>query len=283
MLEIPEALTIAKQINMTIKARKIVDAVANHSPHKFAWYHGDPQGYKDILKGNTIINAAAYGGLVHIQLDSSEILIGDGTNLRYHSPEQKVPTKHQLLLELDDSSKVTASIQMYGGIWCFNNEYDKKEDKFENIYFNIAKEKPSPLSDEFDEAYFEKLISSPDVQKMSAKAFLATEQRIPGLGNGVLQDILWEANINPRSKINTLKEEQKFELFRAIKFVLSKMAEHNGRDTEKDFFGNNGGYKTIMSKNNVNHPCPRCGTIIKKENYYGGSIYYCEKCQPIQK
>lgn|GEM_PF-2077218 len=30
------------------------------------------------------------------------------------------------------------------------------------------------------------------------KAFLATEQRIPGLGNGVLQDILWTARIHPK-------------------------------------------------------------------------------------
>lgn len=283
MLEIPEALTIANQINMTVKGRKIMDAEANHSPHKFAWYHGNPQGYKELLKGNTIINAVAYGGLVHILMDSSELLIGDGTILRYHNPEQKIPAKHQLLLELDDSSKVTASIQMYGGIWCFSDERSKDEDKFENIYFNIAKEKPSPLSDEFDEVYFDKLISSPNVQKMSAKAFLATEQRIPGLGNGVLQDILWEAKINPRCKVNTLKDDQIYELFRAIKIVLSKMTENNGRDTEKDFFGNNGGYKTIMNKNSVDCPCPRCGTLIKKENYYGGSIYYCEKCQPMHR
>ena len=35
----------------------------------------------------------------------------------------------------------------------------------------------------------------------SAKAFLATEQRIPGLGNGCLQDILFRAGLNPRKKL----------------------------------------------------------------------------------
>lgn len=275
MLEIPEALTIASQINNTIKGRKIVNSIVSYSPHKFAWYHGDPQGYNELLNGSAILNATAYGGLVRIQLDSAVLLIGDGTNLRYHRQGQKAPIKHQLLLELDDNSKVSATIQMYGGIWCFRDDAE-----FDNIYYKVAREKPSPLSDEFNEAYFNKLVSPEDVKKLSVKAFLATEQRIPGLGNGVLQDILWNAYINPRSKVSTLKDKQVYELYRAIKSVLLEMVEFNGRDTEKDFFGNNGGYKTMMSKNSVNSPCIRCGTIVKKENYYGGSIYYCEKCQP---
>lgn len=275
MLEIPEALTIAKQINNTIKGRKVVDVIANYSSHKFAWYHGEPQDYKELLRGSTIQNATACGGLVHIKLDSAVILIGDGANLRYHEKGQKTPAKHQLLLELDDSSKVSATVQMYGGIWCFRDEAE-----FDNIYYKIAKEKPSPLSEEFDEEYFNKLISQQEVQKLSIKVFLATEQRIPGLGNGVLQDILWNASVNPKTKVSSLDDEQLRELFKAIKSVLCEMTDLNGRDTEKDFFGNNGGYKTMMSKNNVDSPCVKCGTIIKKETYYGGSIYYCEKCQP---
>lgn len=43
MIEIPEALTLADQINNTIREKNIVNAIAAHTPHKFAWYHGDPQ------------------------------------------------------------------------------------------------------------------------------------------------------------------------------------------------------------------------------------------------
>jgi len=163
---------------------------------------------------------------------------------------------------------------MYGGIWCFNTK-----EGFPNNYYQVTKEKPSPLSYEFNETYFDKLISSQDLQKLSIKAFLATEQRIPGLGNGVLQDILWQAKIHPKRKINTLTDENKEVLYTSIKTVLSKMTELGGRDTEKDLYGNNGGYKTMMSKNSVGSSCVSCGEIIKKENYLGGSIYYCENCQ----
>ena len=61
----------------------------------------------------------------------------------------------------------------------------------------------SPLGDGFDAAYFDRLVAGAK-PNLSAKAFLATEQRIPGLGNGVLQDILFNARIHPKRKMATL-------------------------------------------------------------------------------
>jgi len=274
MIEIPEALTLASQIKETINEKQIINVVAGQTPHKFAWYHGDPQKYHEILVGKTINMATAFGGIVDIKADNATILISDGVAFRYHRKDEKRPGKHQLLLEFNDFSAVSASVHMYGGIWCFIDE-----DEFKYPYYKIAKEKPSPLSDEFNSSYFDKLISSQTVQKLSVKAFLATEQRISGFGNGVLQDILWKAKIHPKRKINTLNDENREVLYSTIKAILSEMTKLGGRYTEKDLYGNNGNYKTIMNKNNVGSSCISCGGIIKKENYLGGSIYYCENCQ----
>ena len=134
---------------------------------------------------------------------------------------------------------------------------------------------------EFNETYFYKIISDPDLQNLSVKALLATEQRIPGLGNGVLQDILFNAGIHPKKKVCSLYAEEKKSVFVAIKLTLQYMAEKGGRDTERDLFGNLGGYKTLCSKNTAGKPCPQCGSLIQKSSYMGGSVYYCEKCQKI--
>jgi formamidopyrimidine-DNA glycosylase len=276
MFEIPETITIAKQINDTVKGKKILKVIADSSPHKFAWYYKDPQKYGDLLVGKVIDSATAYANMVEIKAGSAIILLGDGIALRYIKEDERPPLKHQLLLALDDLSTITVSIQMYGGIWCFDIV-----DDFNNIYYKMAKEKISPLTDQFDMLYFCELINSIDVQKLSVKALLATEQRIPGLGNGVLQDILWNAKIHPKRKVNSLTAEDKEVLFKSMKKVLSEMVESGGRDTEKDLFGNAGGYKTNMSKNNMGKACRACGGIIHKESYLGGSIYYCEKCQSI--
>jgi formamidopyrimidine-DNA glycosylase len=59
------------------------------------------------------------------------------------------------------------------------------------------------------------------------------------------------------------------------------MTDLGGRDTEKDLFGNMGGYKTILSKNTVQNPCPGCGGTIIKEAYMGGAVYFCPVCQKL--
>ena len=63
-------------------------------------------------------------------------------------------------------------------------------------------------------SYFYQIISPSDAQKLSLKALLATKQRIPGLGNGVLQDILFNAKMHPKRKVNRLSEDDKKPCFR---------------------------------------------------------------------
>lgn len=275
MLEIPETQTIARQLKETVTGKTITQAVAAASPHGFAFYSGDPAAYGGMLNGKKIKGTAAYAGRPEIWAEDMRISFGDGVNVRLLEAGAKRPDKHQLLLELDDGGAICCTVQMYGGMWVFpdgtNNDF----------YYTAAKEKPSPLSDAFDFVYFSSL-QTDDTKKLSAKAFLATEQRIPGLGNGVLQDILWRAKIHPKRKINTLTDDEYEALYLTVKAVLAEMTDKGGRDTEKDLFGKSGGYLTVMSKKNDGMPCPACGGIIKRMAYMGGNVYVCEGCQGIK-
>lgn len=272
MLEIPEAIVISRQLNQTIQNKHIKNAVAGTSPHKFAWFFGDPAEYHDRLVGKTVGQAVPCAGRIEIQVEDTILHFGDGVNLRFYGKDEKRPAKHQLLIEFDDDTALTGIAAMYGGLWCF------KEGEFDNLYYKAAKESISPLSNEFDYKYFVSLFDEKGL-KMSAKAFLATEQRIPGLGNGVLQDILLNTKIHPRKKMNTLTEKHKRRLFDSIKTTLADMVNGGGRDTERDLFGNPGGYSAKLSKNTTLSLCRNCGGQVKKETYMGGSIYFCENCQ----
>jgi formamidopyrimidine-DNA glycosylase len=274
MIELPEAVVLAGQINNTLRDKQILNATANQSPHKFAWYTGDPANYRHLLAGKTIRNAAACGN--HMEIHADDMILVISTPVKYHVEGEKPPKKHQLLLEFDDRTAVSCTAQMWGVLFCFNeNEKGGLPD------YHIAKQKPSPLSDPFDRAYFDSLFDE-NTGNLSAKAFLATEQRIPGLGNGVLQDILWTARIHPKRKMAELSDRAIQDMYDAVKRVLAEMTAQGGRDTERDLFGRPGGYKTILSKNTAGAPCPVCGTIIKKEPYLGGSIYYCAGCQSLR-
>jgi formamidopyrimidine-DNA glycosylase len=163
---------------------------------------------------------------------------------------------------------------MYGGIWAYKGTFD-------NSYYMGSLRSISPLDDTFDESYFDHLFKN-TTKNISIKAFLATEQRIPGLGNGVLQDILFNASLHPKRKKSTITDFEKAELFHSLKVTLAKMTDQGGRDTEKDLFGQAGGYKTLLSKNTLKDPCPNCGHAVVKEAYLGGAVYFCPICQPLK-
>ena len=167
MIELPETYVLAEQVNKTLVGKTIKSAMTNAHPHGFTWYTGDPALYNPKLAGKKITGCAAYGGRPEIWAEDMRISFCDGVRTRYLDAGEKRPDKHQLLLEFDDGSAVVCSIQMYGGIFAFEN--GSKDD----YYYNVAKEKPSPYTDAFDEVYFDSLRQGVK-QTLSVKAFLAT-------------------------------------------------------------------------------------------------------------
>ena len=114
MLEIPESYTITEQLNEVIKGKVIVNVIANQTPHGFAFYHGDPDMYPELLKGKKIGYTTALAGQIEITAEDTKLLFGDGVNIRYLTPEETIPAKHQLYLGFDDGSSLVCTIQMYG-------------------------------------------------------------------------------------------------------------------------------------------------------------------------
>ena len=275
LIELPESHTLSKQLDQQLKGLEICGVIAGHSPHGFAFYSGDPQDYEELLNGKRISSTRALGGMVEISAANMRILFADGVNLRLLEQAAPLPKKHQLLLIFSSGQKLVCTIQMYGGLWVF------QEGENNNPYYLVAQKKPTPLTQAFSAEYFSELFSETKAT-LSAKAFLATEQRIPGLGNGVLQDILFDARIHPKTKIKDLSSGETERMYQSVKSVLVEMTRLGGRDTEKDIFGRPGGYHTVLSRITLERPCPVCGGILERKAFLGGNIYYCPICQPMK-
>ncbi|MCH1984352.1 endonuclease VIII [Ruminococcus sp. OA3] len=275
MLEIPESLMIAKQLNDTVMGKKIIEVESEHTKHGFAWYTKTPQEYRHIMEGKTVGEACGIGSMVEMMLDEYRFVAGDGTNFRFYPAGVKLPEKYQMRITFEDGSSLLCTVQMYGTMSLFQPE------TYDNFYYHTAKEKPMPCTDAFDPAYFRSLRDEGG-ENISMKAFLATNQRIPGLGNGVLQDILLEAGLHPKQKIGRLRNSDWIRVYEAVTGVLQKMITGGGRDTERNIFGESGGYITKLSKKTVGKPCPYCGNTIQKMTYLGGTVYFCPACQKIR-
>ena len=274
MLEIPESKVISLQANDILAGKRIVEVYPATSSHKFTWFNGDPESYADLLTGRHILSARGHGMFVDLCCDGDVMItIGDGTNMRYYPLQEMASTKYQLLIVFDDGSCIVFTVAMYGAIYACKGLLD-------NRYYQGSLNSISPLDDAFDEFFFEDIFRNV-TKDLSVKALIATEQRIPGLGNGVLQDILFNSGIHPKRKKSSLSDVEKERLFLSLKTTLRRMTENGGRDTEKDFLGQSGGYKTILSKNTLTRPCPQCNGKIVKEAFLGGAVYYCPVCQKL--
>lgn len=274
MIELPEALTLAKQIGDHLISKRVNAVLPPSKPHKFCWFSGNPAEYEKAISGSLITGAEGFGMFVEIHFDNGQHLcIDDGVNLRLIH-EKDAPENYQLLIKFDDGDILVFTVAMYGGITLHNGNY-------ENSYYLNSRTAISPFNTGFG-AHFSEVFAG-SKPNLSAKAFLATEQRFPGIGNGVTQDILFKAGINPKRKIGTLSAVEKERLLTSVVSVLRDMTENGGRDSERDLFGNPGGYRTLMSKKALDDGCPVCGGGIVKEAYLGGSVYYCPVCQPAAK
>ena len=275
MLELPEVITLSKQADSALKGKTITQVFNATKPHKFTFYNSDPLEYGKLLVGKTIESSQGYGMFVDFLLsDHVTMNIGDGTIVRYYNQGDKVPANYQLLLTFDDDSFLVFTVAMYGFINVYLNGM------IDNKYYNLSRNSISPLSKAYTADQFDKLFAEAR-KTLSAKALLATEQRIPGVGNGVTQDILFNARIHPKQKVLALSDKQKETLFSSLKDTLQEMTFEGGRDTQTDLYGNPGGYQTILSAKTWKNSCPCCGSAIVKEAYLGGSVYYCPVCQKI--
>jgi len=59
MIELPETYVLAEQINNTLVGKTIARVQAMQTPHGFAFFRGDPQGYAPALEGLKVAGAAA--------------------------------------------------------------------------------------------------------------------------------------------------------------------------------------------------------------------------------
>lgn len=278
MIEFPEAAVLTRQMGETLTGRRITYCQRGNSPHKFAFYSYDPEKYSQIMTGAVLGLSQVDGGHAMIKVGSEHTLVlgGGGEKILLHEPDSVLPKKHQLLLEFDDGRRLTVTVQGWGAVLLFN-----PDELAAHPY--VAKFKVPPLSEAFSLAYFQGLFNNLDPdEKRSVKYFIISDPQIHGVGNGYLQDILFNAGIHPRRRAVQISPPQQQALHASIRSILRKAVDENGRDTECDLYERPGHYVALMDRRTKDKPCPVCGTRIEKDSYLGGSVYFCPSCQDLE-
>lgn len=274
MFELPEFVTLARQMNETLQGKLIRAGSLGNSPHKFVWYNRSPQEFAALTQGKRVGSAQARGKWLFLPLDPGYVLLfGEcGGRLLFHPPGARLPDKQHLAVEFDDGSCLSAMTQMWGAYELYERGQEQERTYVKGM-------RPTPLDASFTADYLASLIDSLATAARSVKSLLTQEQLIPGLGNAIAQDILFHARLHPRHSIQTLDHEQRRRLHAAIQTTVQDVIALGGRSDEVDLYGRPGGYVRLMSSQTMGQPCPGCGATIEKLQYLGGANYFCAHCQ----
>lgn len=276
MIELPEALAIAGQMNAELRGRRIRSANLGNSPHKFAFYSRTPEEYVSILAGRTLGEAGAYGCAIGLRVEPDYTLVlgHGGERILLHPDSSALPAKRQFMLEFEDGTVLTVSIHGWGAALLLHDS------ELPGNYF-IRTEAISPLSDRFTPEYFLGLFAGIEARDpRSAKSFVISKPGVSGIGNGYLHDILFRAKIHPRRRVVDLSESERLALYNSIRSTLREAADLGGRDNEYGLHNQPGGYARILDSTAAGKPCPDCTIPIEKTSFLGGSCYFCPNCQP---
>jgi len=275
MFELPEYITLAKQMNDTLQGKVIRSGNLGNSPHKFVWYNRSHEEFEHLTRDTKVGKARAKGRWLFLPLEPGYVLLlGEcGGKVLYHPAGSEVPKKYHLYITFEEGSFFTATTQMWGAMELYDQGEEANREYIKGM-------RTTPIEPEFTVEYFNELIDGLiSMGQRSAKGLLTQDQLIPGLGNAIAQDILFRARVHPKHPINELNPDQRLALYHAIYDTVYEVIEKGGRYDEYDLYNNPGGYIRIMDKNALSRPCPECGGKIEKMQYLGGACYFCSNCQ----
>ncbi len=135
---------------------------------------------------------------------------------------------------------------------------------------------PEPLDEHFTEEMFLVRING---RRGMIKPLLMDQSFLAGVGNIYADEALFQARIRPRRRAETLSEEEKRALYRAIQRVLIRSIELNGATLADGMYQGGSFQNDFCVYSREGQPCPTCGSPIERIKIGQRSSYFCPTCQ----
>jgi formamidopyrimidine-DNA glycosylase len=277
MPELPEVETVRRSLEPNLINKKIADVKVN-LPKLIKIPSGDEETFKTNLTGRQFKTIKRRGKYLLFYLDQGWVLVihlrmtGRLIYLDKHLPVEK---HTHFIFYLDDGTQLRFhDVRQFGLI------YLVKEEDLDTIG-GLKTMGPEPLSADFTYQCFKTSLNG---KKQRAKAFLLDQRCVAGIGNIYADEILFQAGIHPDRRVDTLRDDEKEALWRAIKDRLQAGVDHRGTSIKDyvDGFGQAGSFQhQLQVYGKYGQPCPKCGTTIERIKTGGRTTSFCPKCQRL--
>jgi formamidopyrimidine-DNA glycosylase len=130
---------------------------------------------------------------------------------------------------------------------------------------------PSVLSDAFSA---EVLSGFLDRRARPLKAVLLMQERFPGIGNWMADEILWRARLHPSTIASRLDPAARLALWRAVRAVAHEaLTTMDARWRYPDTW-------LFAHRWEPGGHCPRCEAALDRDEIGGRTTCWCPRCQP---
>lgn len=228
----------------------------------------DPEELIRAVTGQRLFDSEALGKQMVFRFGKQGefwlgIHLGMTGELRVEPPKYPFRKHDHLVLRQSKQSLVFSDPRQFGRVLFAQSEVAP------SWWANLP---PSILSNQFKrnsiEEFFRRRKASP------MKALLLMQERFPGIGNWMADEILWRARLNPKVRAGTLGASEISTLYRATRSVCAKAIEVMDKDWQFP--------KTWLFAYRWEDGgrCPRCHTGLVRDIVGGRRTCWCPKCQP---
>jgi len=245
-----------------------------------------------------------------VEVRDAHVLAVDEETLRQRLVGQHVTATRRLgkncFLELSDSTALALHFGMTGDVGAYRDDHDAP--RFTRVALHLADglriafidprkfgrirladsveqyqkaKKLGPDALDVTTAHLQKVLGA---KKQLIKPLLLDQGITAGLGNWIVDEVLFQAKIHPERRANTLTD-QEFEALRgAIQLVLTTAIRHEAtyRHFPASFLIHAREWDTSATPGTDQHKyCPRHPKVEIEKKYVGGrATYFCPVCQP---
>lgn len=129
-----------------------------------------------------------------------------------------------------------------------------------------------------------RLVEAVRARRTGVKRALLDQTLVSGVGNIYADEGLWRARLHYARATDTLRRPEVERALDGAHEVMTQALAQGGTSFDALYVNVNGasGYfdRSLAVYGQEGRPCPRCGTLVRRDEFMNRSSYTCPRCQP---
>jgi formamidopyrimidine-DNA glycosylase len=284
MPELPEVEVVRRGLAQWVAGRTVA-TVEVHHPRAVRRHLEGADSFVHALTGRTFTAAHRRGKYLWLPLaepdgtPSGRALVGHlgmSGQLLVDKPSAPDETHLRARFTFTDGGRELRFVDQrtFGGLAVEESEGDGVPPRLAHIAID-------PLDPGFDVDAFAAALRR---RRTEVKRALLDQTLIGGVGNIYADEALWRARLHGTRPTDKLTRAQVADLLDGVRDVLGEALAQGGTSFDSLYVDVNGqsGYfsRFLAVYGQLDRPCARCGTPIRREPFMNRSSYSCPSCQP---